>query len=248
MKYLVIAFSLLALSACSSSTPDPQEVVDRSIKSHGFDRLVNKEVSFTFRKKQYSVQRSNDQYIYKRAYSDSTGHIEDVLINSTDLQRKLNTQIIQLDTEQEFKAKEAVNSVLYFFQLPFGLNDNAVNKQYLGTDEVKGERYHLIKVTFEQEGGGSDFQDQYLYWIDAKDYHIDYLAYNYVVNGGGVRFREAINKRTVDGMVFQDYVNYKPEDRDTPLTELSGLFEEGKLKELSRIVSQDINIEQLPSS
>lgn len=247
MKYLVIAFSLFVLAACSSTTGDPQQVVDMAIKSHGFNQLIDKEVSFTFRKKQYAVQRNNDQYVYKRAYTDSTGNVEDVLVNSSDLRHKLNAETVQLTEKQEFKIKEAVNSVLYFFQLPLGLNDQAVNKQHIGSDEIKGKQYHLIKVTFRQEGGGTDFQDEYLYWIGTEDYNIDYLAYNYIVNGGGVRFREAINRRTVSGMVFQDYVNYKPADKKTPLEDLSRLFEEGQLKELSRIISQDIKVESLKS-
>ena len=161
------------------------------------------------------------------------------------MQRTLNAQRVTLDQVKAHKTKEAVNSVLYFFQLPLGLNDQAVQKQYVGDDEIKGKKYHIVKVTFQQEGGGTDFQDEYLYWINQEDFYIDYLAYNYVVNGGGVRFREAINRRIVSDMVFQDYINYKPADKTTPLTSLSGLFEEGKLKELSRIISEDIKVEKL---
>lgn len=37
---------------------------------------------------------------------------------------------------------------------------------------------------------------------------MDFLAYEYNVNGGGVLFREAFNSRMIEGMRFQDYINY----------------------------------------
>jgi len=84
-----------------------------------------------------------------------------------------------------------------------------------------------------------------LYWINEETGIIDYLAYNYIVNGGGVRFREAINSRKINDIVFQDYINYKPESKETPLNELDNLFENGQLKELSRIISEDITVSKI---
>ncbi|MEL6561997.1 MAG: DUF6503 family protein [Bacteroidota bacterium] len=243
MNRLILAGFFLILTACAASVDtDPQSLVDQSIKSHGFDRLTNKSISFKFRKKTYSVARKADGYIYKRVFTDSLGTIVDELKNSSELVRKVNGSTTSLNEKEVKIATEAVNSVLYFFQLPYGLNDAAVNKQYAGEDEISGVKYHLVSVTFKQEGGGTDFQDEYMYWINQSDNTIDYLAYNYIVNEGGVRFRKAINRKTVDGLVFQDYINYKPADKKTPLKELSKLYQENKLIELSRIIAEDISI------
>jgi len=246
MIRILTAGIFLTLAACSAPTSsDPQQIVDLSIKSHGFDQLANKKISFTFRKKNYEVQRSNGKYVYTRTYKDSLGVVSDVLVNSGAISRKINNNLVSLNKKDASIAMEAVNSVLYFFQLPYGLNDQAVNKKHQGTEEMNGITYDLISVTFAQDGGGADFQDEYLYWISQKDHTIDYLAYNYIVNGGGVRFRQAINRRTINGMVFQDYVNFKPDSKKTPLQELSKLFVQGKLKELSRIISEDVKIENI---
>ena len=243
MNRLILAGIFLILTACAASVDtDPQSLVDQSIKSHGFDRLTNKSISFKFRKKTYSVARKPDGYIYTRVFKDSLGTIVDELKNSSELVRKVNGSPTSLNEKEVKRATEAVNSVLYFFQLPYGLNDAAVNKQYAGEDEISGVKYHLVSVTFKQEGGGTDFQDEYMYWINQSDNTIDYLAYNYIVNEGGVRFRKAINRKTVDGLVFQDYINYKPADKKTPLKELSKLYQENKLIELSRIIAEDISI------
>jgi hypothetical protein len=91
-------------------------------------------------------------------------------------------------------------------------------------------------------GGGEDFQDEYRYWIDPESGHIDYLAYNYRTDGGGTRFRKAKNRRKKEGFVFQDYTNFKPEKKFTPLDSLPFLFEMGKLIEVSQIENENIQV------
>ena len=105
------------------------------------------------------------------------------------------------------------------------------------------ENYDVIEVTFKQEGGGKDFEDQYYYWINKKSHTMDYLAYNYKVNGGGVRFRSSYNRRNVGGIIFQDYINYKAEV-GTPLKDLPTLYENDKLKEVSRIDTENVELIQ----
>ena len=81
------------------------------------------------------------------------------------------------------------------FQLPFGLNDPAVIKEYLGQKVINQQLYEKVKVTFLQENGGKDFEDVFVYWIHAESKTVDFLAYSYLTDGGGVRFRQAINRR-----------------------------------------------------
>ena len=123
--------------------------------------------------------------------------------------------------------------------LPQKLNDPAVQKQLMESTEIAGKGYDVMKVTFAEDGGGKDFQDVFYYWFNQQTHELDYLAYSYEVNGGGVRFRQAINARHVDGMLFQDYINYKAAP-GTDLDYLPSLFEQGELVELSRIEVTDI--------
>ena len=84
-------------------------------------------------------------------------------------------------------------------------------------------------MRFTEEDGGKDFEDVFLYWFDEQTFSMDYLAYSYITDGGGVRFREAFNKSEIGGIVFQDYINYKPEDKLTPLEEMGTLLIKGNL-------------------
>ena len=219
-----------------------QEVIDKAIIAHGQHLFENATLSFLFRDKQYSAKRSPTTYIYTRSFKDSSALIEDILINSTHFSRKKNGDSIEVSKDWAGKYSRSINSVLYFFQLPYLLNDPAVKKIDQGIKQIKGENYYEIKVSFQIENGGEDFEDEYLYWIDVNTFEIDYLAYNYITDGGGVRFRSAINKRRVNGLLVQDYINYAPLNKKMPLPNLITEFEKGTLVELSRIINSDITL------
>jgi len=67
------------------------------------------------------------------------------------------------------------------------------------------------------------------------------LAYRYHTNNGGIRFRVAINKRTIDGVIFQDYENYSG-PKNTRLDELPKLYSKGELELISMIENNSIRI------
>ena len=71
---------------------------------------------------------------------------------------------------------------------------------------------------------------------------MDYMAYLYHTDGGGLRFREAINQRRVEGVLVQDYINYKPADESIDINTIDELFEAGELEELSRIINEQVQI------
>ena len=219
-----------------------QEVIDQAIIAHGQHLFENATLSFLFRDKQYSARRSDAEYTYTRSFKNGSALIEDMLINSTDFSRKKNDISIEIEKEWAEKYSRSINSVLYFFQLPYLLNDLAVKKIDQGIKQIKGENYYQIKVSFQIENGGEDFEDEYLYWIDVNTFEIDYLAYNYITDGGGVRFRSAINKRRVNGLLVQDYINYAPLNKKIPLSSLITEFEKGALIERSRIINSDITL------
>jgi len=80
--------------------------------------------------------------------------------------------------------------------------------------------YYKLKVTFDQDGGGDDFDDTYVYFFNKATFKPDYLAYDFHVNGGGMRFREAYNERYVNGIRFVDYNNMKPIDENSITTDM----------------------------
>lgn len=215
------------------------EVIANAIEAHGGELYDQADYSFVFRKKQYRFINDHKSFTYELKTSDEKGNdIKDVIVNGA-FTRYINEQPVTLSDKKLRTYNEALNSVIYFATLPYKLNDDAVNKKYEGTTTIKGMNYNVVKVFFNEEGGGTDHDDTYYYWINTQTNMIDYLAYNYTVNGGGARFRSYYNRRNVEGIIFQDYINWKvPVSK--PLSSASMLFEQGELKELSRIVTEQV--------
>ncbi len=218
-------------------------VLQETIKAHGGELYDQAKYQFTFRGKNYRFKNDGAKYMYSSYGFKGGVSTKDELKNGV-FSRKVNDTLITLPEKKKTSAIGALNSVIYFATLPHKLNDAAVNVSYVEETTIKSQLYDVLKVTFNQDGGGEDFEDEYHYWIHQNTKKIDYLAYNYQVNDGGVRFRSAYNVRVVDGITFQDYINYKAEV-GTPLKELPALYEQGSLKELSRIETQNIiNLKQ----
>ncbi|MFY0651344.1 MAG: hypothetical protein JXQ96_04890 [Cyclobacteriaceae bacterium] len=242
MKNLLFVFCSV-LVACTPS-PDPQVIIDKSILAHGGEKFEKSVVSYDFRDKHYTGQSIDGKAFYTREFADSIGFVRDELSNSTELKRYINDTLVELSPEWQVKYANSVNSVLYFFQLPYGLNDPAVRKKYIGEIYINKEPYHKIQITFGQQDGGVDFEDVFVYWIHQHDFTLDYLAYSYITDGGGTRFRQAINRRKVNGIIVQDYVNMKAESKNVPVEKHDQYFIDGRLLELSRIINENVVVKK----
>lgn len=243
MKKLIYAASLLFLLGCASEKEisTPEALINQAIVAHGMNNLNHAAIKFTFRDKTYTASRDGGSYRYTRSFIEDSSSIQDILINSQEFYRIVAGDTLSLADSMATKYASSINSVLYFVQLPYLLKDPAVNASYQGLDTLNGERYHVLKVTFDAAGGGEDHEDEYRYWFHEQTHHMDFLAYSYETDGGGVRFREAYNRQTTGGISFQDYVNYKA-PKDTPLSVLPTFYSRGQLKKLSVIENKGVHV------
>lgn len=213
-------------------------IVNKAIEAHGGKLYTTADYSFVFREKNYRFQNNRSNFEYSSEIQKGDSVVKDILTPKK-FERFVNGKLQLLNKEQTGKYSETLNSVIYFVMLPYKLQDASVNKEFVEESTIKGKKYDAIHITFAQDGGGKDFDDEYQYWINKDTHKIDYLAYNYRVNDGGVRFRAAINTRVIAGVTFQDYINYAA-PLNTPLTDLPKLYEQGKLKEVSQILSENV--------
>lgn len=244
MKNVFIVLMILSLASCAEKKDalTANEIVDKAIKNAGGERYKNAEIDFVFRNREYKSKREGGKFNLQRKMTDSTGNeIRDILDNNG-FQRLVNDTVVEVADSMKVAYGNSVNSVHYFVQLPFGLNAEAANKELIGKDSIAGREYYEVKVTFAENGGGTDHEDEYMYWIDTKNFEVDYLAYNFETNEGGLRFRKAFNHRIIEGIRFVDYENYKYDDLSTPLSELDELFEKRELELLSIIETKDVKV------
>lgn len=243
MKYLSILWMAILLAGCAQKQESltAQGIVDKAIAASCNDNCEHATIDFTFRDRCYVSMRKGGKFRLERITADSTGVTQDILSNEG-FTRYVNDTLVNLPDTTATKFANSVNSVHYFAQLPFGLNDAAVKKELLGEAVIKGEPYYELGVHFAEEGGGTDFQDEFVYWIHKSRYTVDYLAYSYETDGGGIRFREAYNERYVNGIRFVDYNNFKPQSLEVDLKNLDELFEKNELKLLSKIETESVGV------
>lgn len=215
-----------------------ETILEKTLKAHGDSLYITADYLFEFRGNTYQFKNTKDTVIYIKTIKNGNSVQMDQLKNGK-FSRVIDGQEVKLDSKAISSATGSLNSVLYFATLPHKLTDAAVIKTYIGETTIRDNNYDLLKITFKQEGGGEDFDDVFMYWIHQDSHTIDYLAYSYHVNKGGIRFRSAYNRRNIEGILFQDYVNYKA-DLNTPLESLGKLYEDGKLEEMSKIETESV--------
>jgi hypothetical protein len=252
--FVTILIASLFMFSCENSEPkksgdgnqerlNSSEIISESYDFYGVKTLKQKDVSFKFRIHDYSFLRKEDGLIRTRKTVDTNNfEIKDVWQNAK-VERFVNDSLVVIEDEKEKAYRNSINSVFYFAFLPNGLKDPAVNTELLDEVKIKGNDYFKIRVTFDEEGGGEDHNDIFIYWFDKEDYSMDYLAYEYFTEGGGIRFREAINVRRIEGITFQDYINHKPNSENMKLENTDQAYENGKLKEVSRIELENLKVE-----
>lgn len=242
-RIFLLLFVLLSI-ACKETSKEEltaQEIVDKSIAASGGVLYNDHGTSFIFRDKEYVSRNENGKRVFERISRLDSVTITDVK-KDNGFERFMNDSLVAVPDSMAVKYANSINSVHYFVRLPFGLNDAAVNKELLGKESIGGKEYYKIKVTFDQQGGGEDFEDTYLYWFDIESFKPDYLAYDFHVDGGGQRFRKAYNERYVDSIRFVDYENYKPKTKDSDILEIAKLYDKGELELLSKIEIMDIKV------
>lgn len=220
------------------------EIINSSIEASGGDKFNNSIIGFNFRDTHYSARRKNGQFKLSRlSIENESDSISDILTNEG-FNRFINGERINVIDSMASKYSASVNSVHYFSVLPYGLKNEAVNKELLGESKIKNKDYYKIKVSFSQDGGGEDYEDIFVYWVNKESLKVDYLAYSYKEEDGvGIRFREAYNERYIKELRFVDYNNYKTEGSVIALEDLGKAFENNQLKLLSKIELETIEVE-----
>ncbi len=219
------------------------QIIEKAVERHGGGRYDNMLLQFDFRDRHYRAKISDGEYVYERTFQSDNGWVTDIWSNKR-FKRLIDEKEIKLDREDLSSYRTATNSVIYFALLPFNLDDPVVNRQLMRSVEIKGQPYYKVEITYGETGSEKEsFESVYIYWIHKENFTMDYLAYAFNINGGGVRFREAFNKREVEGILFQDYINYTIK-KDYPAQELDYAFLTDQLELVSKIELENIKVER----
>lgn len=243
MRNYILLFSILFIAACSTKAKklSAQEIIDKTMIVSGADKVANATLEFDFRDKHYiAIRKQNGRFNLIRNQQNQQGENISDMISNAGFRREFNGHPISVIDSLAKAYESSVNSVHYFSVLPYGLNDAAVKKQLLPETTINSKPYYKVQIRFSEDGGGEDFEDVFVYWIAKETFTIDYLAYSFHVNDGGMRFREAKNERVINGIRFVDYNNYKPTNASAKLESLDKAFENHELIKISEINLENV--------
>ena len=246
MRTPIMLILILFISSCKPEIKQltAQEVIDKSMIASGSDKVFAATIDFDFRNRHYNATRNNGKFSLVRITKENATETKDILSNNG-FERYRNDEFVIVPDSMATRYSSSINSVHYFSVLPYGLNDAAVKKKLLKEASVKGKDYYKVEIRFSEDGGGEDFDDVFVYWVEKHSFKIDYLAYSFHVNGGGKRFREATNERIISGIRFVDNNNYKTKNASTKLENLDKAFENSELEKLSEINLENVQVKLL---
>lgn len=230
-------------SAEGSASEDPAaRVIHDAIQAHGGERFDRIQVEFDFRGDPFIVRYDRGLFHFERRRVDAGGRTVVDRIDNDGASRQVDGEPVQLTAEERASLETQVNSVVYFAFLPYRLGDPAVRLRDLGDVELEDRPYRVIEVTFEQEGGGRDFDDRFVYWVHRDDHTLDFLAYRFHVGDGGTRFRRAVNRREVGGILIQDYENWTLDPEMDDVAAYGEAFAAGRLELVSMVELENVKV------
>ncbi len=251
MRTCLSAWLLLLVSIPASGRDAAQhrlEIVDRAIEHHGGEIYRHSETELDLCSKsgcfQVVARMDGDAWTYKVSGKSRDSHQEVISTHDRLTVRRDGSEVtVAADQEQGFR--DWAMARVYFCFLPFRLNDPSVLKQDLGLVDWDGRSLHKVKVTFEA-GSSTDAGDQYMYWFDPETARLEYLAYSYDDNGGGLRFRRAVRHRRIGGLLFFDQENFGADGPGLSVDAIDAAYVRDSMRHVSTVRLEDIQVRPLP--
>ena len=242
-RYFIVGLIITIFTSCTASKQQDEKasaIIKQCIAAHGGENYKHLDVSFDYRQFRMHLMQQDGKFLYERTTKDSAGNTVNDIMTNDGFTRKINGKEQDLSIKDNDKYKEGLNAIAYFALLPYKLSESAVNLKYLGQINIGKDLYDKIDVTFDQEAGGKDHQDEFCYWINNKTHTMDYLSYS----NGGPRFRTVIKRQKVGGVIFQDYNNYQVLDTTLPTSGYDKAYITGNAKLLSTIEQNNFSSNQ----
>lgn len=209
----ILGLSILTFEACGPDTEnkDPQYIIDQAFKAHGskvFDQSI---IEFRIGKRNYKSTRENGEYRYERFWDSLGVTLHDDLTRRGITRHFDQTQAL-LDTKKIDELSSSIRNLFFLFSIPFGLNEPQIIKEYLGEVILVEKPYHKIRISFKLNPNDRTIYDnEFVLWIHKTRFTIDYLSFKLSEpNDKSLRFRQAVNPRKVEGLLIQDFKEFKP--------------------------------------
>ncbi len=237
-----------AVSADGAAVQRRLAIVDRAIEHHGGEIYRHSETELDLCSKsgcfRLVTRVDGDRWVYTVSGRSGGSQLRvhsahDALVVS----RNGVEESVEAGKGQRYR--DWAMARVYFCFLPFRLNDPSVYKQDLGVVDWNGRRLHKVKVTFEA-GTSTDAGDGYMYWFDPETARLEYFAYSFETDGGGLRFRRAVRHRRIGGVLFFDQENLGVDGPGLSVDAIDAAYVRDSLRQISTVRLEGIRVTPVP--
>ncbi len=179
---IVLAVIFLTLNACNESTPKTETpVVEQKEFPEFFQKVLDAHGGLETWNKMNTLKFTATQRTPPTNYVvDLKSRKETISIEGKYTFGNNGEQIWITPVRDSFPNKNprfVKNLLFYFVAVPFVFADEGVNLTDLGSKEVNGRKYDVIKVTF-NAGIGDAPEDQYIMYVNPDSHVVDFITYS----------------------------------------------------------------------
>ncbi len=240
----LLPFAALGEQPAETSRP---AIVDRAIEHHGGELYRHSETGVDLCSKSGCFHvvalLDGDRFVYTVAGTSGGARLE-VRSSNDALEVRRDGEPLAVEPGGEQKYRDWAMARVYFCFLPFRLGDPSVRHQDLGLVDWDGRRLHKVKVTFEA-GTSTGAGDEYVYWFDPESARLEYFAYSYDDNGGGLRFRRTVRHRRAGGLLFSDQENFGADGPGLSVDAIDAAYVRDAMRHVSTVRLEGIEVRQL---
>ncbi|MPZ21660.1 MAG: hypothetical protein GEV06_27790, partial [Luteitalea sp.] len=203
-----VAVNLIVLGVWPLAADPP--LVDKAIAFHGGATYEQAQVSFTISSGSggFDVEATLDGERFEYIVSAEG---EKTRYTDRELARSSSNGWQTLDGHAADEARTFVMSRVFLPFLPYGLNGSAAfqgpTNEDLGLETWNGRQLHKVKAQF-PGGVAPDGHRTFMFWFDPDSGRLEQFAYDFTIEGGGVRFRKPTTYHKAGGLLFFDSENW----------------------------------------
>ncbi|MFT5751356.1 MAG: hypothetical protein ACI86L_000857 [Dokdonia sp.] len=241
MKKILYFSLLLVCIACNvESERNPKEYLKDVAKHLGKDKMNNTTVTFDVNDMIYESKRTGNGYHFSMTRTLDTTTFQAKAYNGgfeyTENGIPKNYGFQNLQVEKQLLA------INHFMEIPMlFIDDNSAIITQKNPVIIDNKNYLLFHVKYESLMPTDLISNYYLY-IQKKEQTVDFIGYDFAPAEDRLFFRESFNRRTVEGIVFEDYRTFRTKTNGVVMDSLPILFLRNELDLTAAFKPENIKV------
>lgn len=239
-KILFLSLLLVCLACEEQSALSPKAYLENVSTSLGKDKMKKTTITFEIKDMTYESKRSGNDYRYSMTRTLDTITFKAEAYNGgfeyteNGIPKSYGSQNLQVE-----KQLLALN---HFMEIPkLFLDDNSVTITRKNPVTIDGKLYQVIHAKY-QSLMPTDLISNYYLYVHEKDLTIDFIGYDFAPAKDQLFFRESFNRRTVEGIVFEDYRTFRTKTNDIVMDSLPYLFLRNELELTTAFTPENVKV------